>query len=42
MVFMLARQAERHWRHPKGAQMLVHVIEGKRFTNGILVAEVAA
>jgi hypothetical protein len=42
MVFMLARQAERHWRRLKGAHMIVHVIEGKQFKDGILVMENAA
>jgi len=42
MVFMLARQAERHWRRLKGAHMIVHVMEGKQFRDGILVMESAA
>jgi len=42
MVFMLARQAERHWRRLKGAHMIVHLIEGKSFKDGILVEENAA
>ena len=42
MVFMLARQAERHWRRLKGAHMIVHIIEGKQFKDGILVMENAA
>ncbi len=42
MVFMLARQAERHWRKLNGAEFIVHVIEGKPFKDGILVTENAA
>jgi transposase-like protein len=42
MVFMLARQAERHWRRLKGAHMIVHIIEGKQFKDGILVTGNAA
>ena len=42
MVFMLARQAERHWRKLNGADLIVHVIDGKQFQNGILVTENAA
>jgi putative transposase len=42
MVFMLARQAERHWRRLKGTHMIVHVVEGKLFKDGILVEENAA
>ena len=42
MVFMLARQAERHWRKLNGAQLIVHVLEGKPFKDGILVKEIAA
>ena len=29
MVFMLARQAERHWRRLNGSEVIVHVLEGK-------------
>jgi len=42
MVFMLARQAERHWRKLNGVELIVHVIEGKPFKDGILVTENAA
>jgi len=42
MVFMLARQAERHWRRLKAAHMIVHLIEGKSFKDGIMVQENAA
>jgi len=42
MVFMLARQARRHWRKLKGANMILHIIAGKQFKDGILVTENAA
>jgi transposase-like protein len=42
MVFMLARQAERHWRRLNGTEFIVHVIEGRPFKDGILVTENAA
>jgi hypothetical protein len=42
MVFMLARQAERHWRRLKGAHMIVHIMDGRQFKDGILVTENAA
>lgn len=42
MVFMLARQAERHWRRLNGSEMIVHVIEGKTFKDGIMTKENAA
>lgn len=42
MIFMLARQAERHWRKLNGSEMIVHVMEGKPFKDGILVRENAA
>lgn len=42
MVFMLARQAERHWRRLNGSEVIVHVLNGKKFQDGILVQEHAA
>ena len=42
MVFMLARQAEQHWRRLNGTNMIVHVMEGRSFKDGILVEENAA
>ena len=42
MVFMLARQAERHWRRLNEADMILHVLEGKQFKDGIPVTENAA
>ena len=34
MVFMLARQAERHWRRLSGSEVIVHVLDGKEFKDG--------
>jgi putative transposase len=42
MVFMLARQAERHWRKLRGSQLIVHVLEDHKFKDGILTQEGAA
>jgi transposase-like protein len=42
MVFMLARQAESHWRRLNGSNALVQVIQGKKFQDGVLVQENAA
>jgi transposase-like protein len=42
MVFMLVRQAERHWRRLNGQAQIIQVLEGKTFKDGILVTEVAA
>ena len=42
MVFMLARQAERHWRRLNGSEVIVHVLEGKEFKDGLMVQENAA
>jgi transposase-like protein len=42
MVFMLARQAQRHWRRLNGHERLVQVIEGKTFKDGILAEAHAA
>ena len=42
MVFMLARQAERHWRRLNGSEVIVHVLEGKVFKDGLMVQENAA
>jgi len=36
MVFKLAKQAERHWRKLNSAQLLVHVIRGVVFTDGVM------
>jgi transposase-like protein len=42
MVFMLARQAERHWRRLNGRELIVQLLEGKTFKDGKLVKEIAA
>jgi transposase-like protein len=42
MAFMLARQAERHWRRLNGSEVIVHVLEGKKFKDGVMVQERAA
>lgn len=42
MAFMLARQAERHWRRLNGSDVIVHVLEGKNFKDGVMVQERAA
>lgn len=36
IVFKLAMRAERHWRKLDGAQLLVHVIRGGVFTDGVM------
>ena len=35
---MLARQAERHWRRLNGSEVIVHVLEGKVFKDGLMAA----
>ena len=42
MVFMLARQAERHWRRLNGSEVIVYVLDGKEFKDGLMVQENAA
>jgi transposase-like protein len=42
MVFMLVRQAESHWRRLNGRELIVQLLEGKKFKDGKLVTEVAA
>ena len=42
MVFMLARQAERHWRRLNVSEVIVHVLDGKEFKDGLMVQENAA
>ncbi len=42
MIFMLVRQAERHWRRLNGSELIVHVIEGKEFKDGIMTQGCAA
>ena len=42
MAFMLARQAERHWRRLNGSEVIVHVLEGKKFKDGVLIQDCAA
>jgi putative transposase len=42
MVFMLVRQAENHWRRLNGRELIVQLLEGKKFKDGKLVTEVAA
>jgi hypothetical protein len=35
MVFKLAQSAERHWRRPNKSELLVDVVKGVRFEDGI-------
>ena len=42
MVFMLARQAEARWRRLNGSELMVHVLEGKKFKDGELIEQRAA
>ena len=42
MVFMLARQAEARWRRLNGSELIVHVLEGKKFKDGVMVPQRAA
>ncbi len=42
MAFMLIRQAERRWRRLNGSEVIVHVLEGKKFKDGVMVQERAA
>lgn len=42
MAFMLARQAERHWRRLNGSELIVHVLQGRKFNDGVLVQDHAA
>ncbi len=42
MAFMLTRQAERHWRRLNGCELIVQVLEGKVFQDGVLVQDQAA
>ena len=42
MVFMLARQAEARWRRLNGSELIVHVLEGKKFKDGELIEQRAA
>ena len=42
MAFMLARQAERHWRRLNGSEVMVHVLEGKKFKDGVMLQDDAA
>ena len=42
MIFMLARQAESHWRRLNGSEMITHVIEKKTFKDGVLTEGCAA
>ena len=42
MAFMLARQAERHWRRLNGSEVMIHVLEGKKFKDGVMLQENAA
>jgi putative transposase len=41
MVFMLARQAESHWRRLNGSQLIVHVLAGKVFKDGKMEGQIA-
>jgi transposase-like protein len=42
MIFMLTRQAERHWRKLNGSELIIHVLKERRFKDGMLVEEGAA
>ena len=42
MAFMLIRQAERRRRRLNGSEAMVHVLEGKKFEDGVMVQERAA
>ena len=42
MVFMLARPAEVRWRRLNGSELMVHVLEGKKFKDGELIEQRAA
>jgi len=42
MAFMLVRQAERRWRRLNGSELIVHVLEGKQFKDGVMVQDHAA
>lgn len=42
MIFMLARQAESHWRRLNGSELIVHVIQGKTFKDGLMTEGHAA
>ena len=42
MAFMLVRQAERRWRRLNGSEVIVHVLDGKKFKDGALVQDRAA
>ena len=42
MAFMLVRQAERRWRRLNGSEVIVHVLDGKKFKDGELVQDRAA
>mgnify|MGYP001432996958 FL=1 len=42
MTFMLARQAETRWRRLNGSELIVHVLEGKKFKDGELIEQRAA
>ena len=42
MVFMLARQAEARWRRLNGSELMVHLLEGKKFKDGELIEPHAA
>jgi transposase-like protein len=42
MAFMLARQAERHWRRLNDSEVIAHVLEEKTFKDGVTVQERAA
>jgi putative transposase len=36
MMFKLAQSAQKHWRRLNGHQHFVHLIEGRKFIDGIL------
>ena len=42
MSFLLVRQAERHGRRLNGSDVIVHVLEGKRLEEGVMVQDHAA
>ena len=42
MIFKLALQGESGWRRLNGSKLIVHVLEGRPFKDGIMVQENAA
>ena len=36
MVYKLVEQAEKHWRRMNGHELILNLIEGVKFTDGIM------